>query len=140
MERRALLYGSLALFASALMRGRAHARMDEAGRAMFAQLTDTERQMLRDAESPTGEGRCCDESDGVWAQEDTYYDENGNGHYKTSFVSRAGVESGWVDVPDEHVIKAPNKFGRPVVWYGQSISSDGVYHWSIRCYWPGPGA
>ena len=54
-----------------------------------------------------------------------------DGHYWTTWPAVAPV---WYPVPDEVVIKGPNKTGRPVVW---TYWENGSLH--IRCYAPGGG-
>jgi len=52
-------------------------------------------------------------------------------------IGRVRIEGEWWDVPDEAVIKEPNRAGRTMVWP--------VYHWAvgaplrleIRCFMPG---
>jgi hypothetical protein len=56
-----------------------------------------------------------------------------NGHYRVRVPKAAGSKDMiWVEVPDDAVIKEPNKAGRTMVWpfYG----SDRVL---IRCFMPG---
>ena len=69
---------------------------------------------------------CCTEADGNEAQEDIR-----DGHYWTTWPAVAPV---WYPVPDEVVIRGPNKIGRPVVW---TYWENGTLH--IRCYAPGGG-
>jgi hypothetical protein len=85
------------------------------------------RQWFRDQKSPMTGALCCDEADGSQAQEDIRH-----GHYWTTWPA---VSPTWYPVPDEVVIKAPNKVGHPVVW---SYFENGQLR--IRCYAPGGGA
>ena len=84
------------------------------------------RQWFQDQKSPQTGTRCCDEADGNEAQEDIR-----GGHYWTTWPAVAPT---WYPVPDEVVIKGPNKAGRPVVWtYWQNGEI------RIRCFAPGGG-
>jgi len=65
-------------------------------------------------------GFCCAEADG----RDTEYEIRAS-HY---FVPVDGV---WTEVPEDAVITAPNKAGRPILWL------DPLHN--IRCFIPGPG-
>jgi hypothetical protein len=82
------------------------------------------RQWFRDQKSPTTGMVCCDEADGNEAQE-----EIRDGHYWTTWPAVAPT---WYRVPDEVVIKEPNKVGHPVVWI---YFEQGAI--KIRCYAPG---
>jgi hypothetical protein len=84
------------------------------------------RQWFQDQKSPKTGGLCCSEADGNEAQEDIR-----NGHYWTTWPAVAPV---WYPVPDDVVIKGPNKVGRPVVW---TYWENGAVR--IRCYSPGGG-
>jgi hypothetical protein len=84
------------------------------------------RQWFRDQKSPKTGMICCSEADGSEAQEDIR-----NGHYWTTWPAVAPT---WYQVPDEVVIKDPNKVGHPVVW---TYYERGEV--KIRCYVPGGG-
>ncbi len=65
---------------------------------------------------------------------------DGNGLRDTDWRSKDGhfqvfLENKWIDVPEDAVIKVPNRFGRPVVWI---YYEDG--HLFVRCFMPGAGA
>jgi hypothetical protein len=97
----------------------------------WSQLDPVKRDWLRNQIVPGGKhkgGNCCNESDGVDAQEDIRGDK-----YWVTFTAH-GVPIPWTEVPDEAVIRAPNKYGTPVVWFwfenGQA---------KIKCYAPGSG-
>jgi hypothetical protein len=97
-------------------------------------------------------GRCCDEADGSRATEDLRPD----GHYWVKFVATIrpwvgsnygdpiDVESDWMQVPDEAVIRDqhPNPVGAPVVWWyfssGQGFTDLIKENLRIRCFKPGP--
>jgi hypothetical protein len=77
----------------------------------------------------SGKGPCCSDADGT-AVSDADWDTK-DGHY------RVRIEGQWWDVPDEAVIKEPNRAGRTMVWP--------IYYWAvgaplrleIRCFMPG---
>ncbi len=93
--------------------------------AQFAQADPQTRQWFRDQISPRTGVHCCDESDGVYAEEDIR-----DGHYWTRFPQSNGE---WMQVPDEVVIKDPNRNGAPVVWWYADIDH-GQRIVKIRCY------
>lgn len=74
-----------------------------------------------------GRGLCCSFADGRTI-DDPDIDMNGS-HY------RVRIDGQWIDVPDDAVITAPNKYGRAVVWPYQD--ENGVTQ--IRCFMPGAG-
>ena len=76
-------------------------------------------------------GLCCSFADGYVVEDADWASENG--HYRVRVPRAAGSKDMiWVEVPDEAVIKEPNKAGRTMVWplYGL----DSVF---IRCFMPG---
>ena len=76
-------------------------------------------------------GLCCSFADGYVVEDADWTSQNG--HYRVRVPKAAGSKDMiWVEVPDEGIIKEPNKIGRTMVWplYG----SEGV---SIRCFMPG---
>lgn len=72
----------------------------------------------------SGRGLCCSNADGV-AVSDPDWDSKG-GHY------RVRLDGTWIDVPDDAVIKEPNRAGRTMVW-----PIKGTLGTSIRCFLPG---
>jgi hypothetical protein len=76
-------------------------------------------------------GPCCSFADGYIVEDADWTSQNG--HYRVRVPKAADSKDMiWVDVPDEAVIKEPNKIGRTMVWplYGaESVS--------IRCFMPG---
>jgi hypothetical protein len=82
----------------------------------------------------SGKGPCCSNNDGT-ALSDVDWDTK-DGRY------RVRIEGKWIDVPDDAVVKEPNRDGRTMVWpmngtfdsYGTLRSFDGI---SIRCFMPG---
>ncbi|MBI5260592.1 MAG: hypothetical protein HY852_02095 [Bradyrhizobium sp.] len=69
-------------------------------------------------------GPCCSDADGVAVADPDW--ESQNGRY------RVRLEGQWIIVPDEAVIKEPNRAGRTMVW--PIKGSLGI---SIRCFMPG---
>jgi len=65
-------------------------------------------------------GFCCSEADG----RETEYDIRGTKYW-------VPVNGTWREVPEDAVIKEPNKFGRPLVWLDSRQD--------IRCFIPGTG-
>ena len=90
----------------------------------YNQVAPEIRQWFRDQKSPKTGMICCSEADGSEAQEDIR-----DGHYWTTWPA---VAPNWYQVPDEVVIKDPNKVGHPVVWVYYERSEV-----RIRCYIPG---
>ena len=72
----------------------------------------------------SGRGLCCSNADGV-AVADPDWDSK-DGHY------RVRIDGDWIDVPDDAVIKEPNRAGRTMVWPNKSPAGT-----SIRCFLPG---
>ena len=72
----------------------------------------------------SGRGLCCSNADGV-AVSDPDWDSK-DGHF------RVRLDGQWIDVPDDAVIKEPNRAGRTMVWPNRSPV--GI---SIRCFLPG---
>jgi hypothetical protein len=72
----------------------------------------------------SSKGLCCSIADGVAVADPDW--ESKDGHY------RVRLEAGWVDVPDDAVIKEPNRAGRTMVWPVRI--NDGF---AIRCFMPG---
>jgi hypothetical protein len=85
------------------------------------------RKWFREQKSPKTGGYCCDESDGIYAEEDIR-----DGHYWTRFEKTNG---NWIPVPDEVVIRDSNRNGAPVAWWFYESGN-----LKIRCYAPGGGA
>jgi hypothetical protein len=73
-------------------------------------------------------GWCCSDADGT-ALVDTDW-ESHDGHY------RVRVEGNWHDVPDEAVIKKPNRDGRTIVW-PMHVWEELSFKIAIRCFMPG---
>ena len=74
----------------------------------YNQVSPEVRQWFREQKSPKDGTDLCNEADGSEAQEDIR-----DGHYWTT--SPAVLSTG-DQVPDEVVIKDPNKVGHPIVW------------------------
>jgi hypothetical protein len=71
---------------------------------------------------------CCDNSEAV-PLTDPDWKVSESGHY-TVFV-----DGQWVEVPDEAIVKGPNKYGQVLVWYTHSPGF-AVY---VRCMLPAAG-
>jgi hypothetical protein len=91
----------------------------------FAQADPQIRQWFRNQVSPRTGVHCCSEADGEYAEEDIR-----DGHYWTRFSQSNGE---WMQVPDDVVIKDPNRNGAPVVWWYADIDH-GKRIVKIRCY------
>jgi len=78
----------------------------------------------------SGKGPCCSDADGT-ALSDVDWDAK-DGHY------RVRIEGEWWDVPDEAVIKEPNRAGRTMVWpiYYRAVDMS-LRRIDIRCFMPG---
>lgn len=99
----------------------------------FAQVDQNVRQWFRSQVSPKTGIYCCSEADGVYAEEDIR-----EGHYWTRFPQSNGE---WMQVPDDVVIKDPNRNGAPVVWWYYDMAPGNVQRAvKIRCYAVGGGA
>lgn len=76
-------------------------------------------------------GPCCAHADGYSIADADW--ESLNGHYRVRVPTFPNSDqSVWLDVPDEAVVKEPNKFGRTMVWpiyTGRDVK--------IRCFMPG---
>jgi len=72
----------------------------------------------------SSQGLCCSDADGV-AISDPDWDSK-DGHF------RVRLDGEWIDVPDDAVIKEPNRAGRTMVW-----PLRGSLGTSIRCFLPG---
>lgn len=76
----------------------------------------------------SGKGPCCSDADGT-ALSDVDW-ESRDGHY------RVRIEGLWWDVPDDAVIKEPNRAGRTMVW-PVYFRAPGSLRIEIRCFMPG---
>jgi hypothetical protein len=87
---------------------------------------------FRSQKSPKTGVICCNEADGVYAEEEVR-----SGHYWTRFPEPKGE---WMQVPDDVVIKDPNRHGVPVVWWYYEMNPvNGKRELKIRCYAVGGG-
>lgn len=77
----------------------------------------------------SGKGPCCSDADGT-ALSDVDWEPK-DGHY------RVRIEGQWWDVPDEAVIREPNRAGRTMVWPVYYNASNEPLHVEIRCFMPG---
>jgi hypothetical protein len=92
--------------------------VDPATRAWVKGLTDK------------GGYSCCDTADGYPADVDW---DNDTGKY------RVRIDGAWYDVPEDAVIKQPNRLGYAVVWWYPTTEIDGRRTPHIRCFLPGAG-
>jgi hypothetical protein len=77
----------------------------------------------------SGKGPCCSDADGT-ALSDVDWDAK-DGHY------RVRIEGQWWDVPDEAVIREPNRAGRTMVWPIYYQVTNSPLRVEIRCFMPG---
>ena len=79
----------------------------------------------------SGKGPCCADADGALVQDADW--ESKDGHY------RVRIEGEWIVVPDDVIIKEPNRDGRTIVWGYPTRGWGGVQKDSyvIRCFMPG---
>ena len=96
--------------------------------AHYPQMHADTLNWFRSQKVPGTQSSCCNEQDGVYAEEDIRYAE-----YWTRFEAH-GKATGWMRVPPEVVIHDPNRNGAPVVWYWYENGTV-----KIRCYSPGGG-
>jgi hypothetical protein len=76
----------------------------------------------------SGKGLCCSFADG-FSVRDVDWDTQ-NGRY------RVKLHGEWIVVPDDAVVKEPNRFGPAVVWPYMDVNGAT----QIRCFMPGAGA
>jgi hypothetical protein len=104
-------------------------------RGQYAQIDAQDRAWFRAQKSPQTGNSCCNEADGTYAEEDIR-----EGHYWTRFMmhrityppaQEKDVPVDWMQVPDEVVIKQPNRHGAPTVWWYIDGQTQKVM---IRCY------
>lgn len=77
----------------------------------------------------SSKGPCCSDADGT-ALSDVDWEAK-DGHY------RVRIEGQWWEVPDEAVIKEPNRAGRTMVWPVYYRSVGAPLRLDIRCFMPG---
>jgi len=77
----------------------------------------------------SSKGPCCSDADGT-ALSDVDWEAK-DGHY------RVRIEGQWWDVPDEAVIREPNRAGRTMVWPVYYGSRNETIRVDIRCFMPG---
>ncbi len=77
----------------------------------------------------SGKGPCCSDADGRALSDIDW--EARDGHY------RVRIEGQWWDVPDEAVIKEPNRAGRTMVWPIYYRATNPPLRVEIRCFMPG---
>jgi hypothetical protein len=77
-------------------------------------------------------GHCCNGFDGHPPEAAA----RTTGSYGIGSHYQVRIEHQWVDVPDEAVIKEPNKYGMPVVWYSTVHDGEKTL-FNIKCFLPG---
>jgi hypothetical protein len=77
----------------------------------------------------SSKGPCCSDADGT-ALSDVDWEAR-DGHY------RVRIEDKWWDVPDDAVIREPNRAGRTMVWPIYFRGYDSPLRVEIRCFMPG---
>lgn len=109
---------------------------------MAQQFTPEQKRWFGQQHVPGGPMKgnsCCSDADGTYAQEDIrgdhYWTRYHFRYYSGNGVAQEG-DTDWVQVPDEAVIREPNRHGAPAVWYYFAGDKD---HPVIRCYAPGVG-
>ncbi len=118
----------MAVVCSTAFAGQVLAPLDAAGRDLDGRYANSPLKGWFES-LHSSKGACCSDADGT-ALSDVDW-QSKDGHY------RVRIQGEWWDVPDEAVIKEPNRAGRTMVWP--------VYHWAvgaplrmeIRCFMPG---
>lgn len=87
----------------------------------------------------SGKGLCCSFADGVSIQ-DVDWDVQcervgGRREQPESCRYRVRLDGRWIDVPEDAVVTAANRFGAAVVW--PYVDAEGATQ--IRCFMPGAG-
>jgi hypothetical protein len=72
----------------------------------------------------SGKGLCCSIADGETIADPDWDSKDGH--------NRVRLMGEWIDVPDDAVIREPNRAGRTMIWPLNSL--DGL---GIRCFMPG---
>lgn len=120
-------------------------------RPEYAQASPELGRWYADQRNPLGV-TCCSDADGAKASEDIRPDPDGTSHYWVRFTAttrpwdpaietygdQIEVDSGWIKVPEEAVIKdgKPNPVGGPVIWYYFSGGGSDSGLLRIRCFKP----
>jgi len=80
----------------------------------------------------SGRGACCAHIDGTTVADPDW--ESRNGHYRVRVPRwpHPNADMVWVDVPDDAVVKEPNRVGRTMVWV---LRFDATI--TVRCFMPG---
>jgi hypothetical protein len=104
----------------------------------YAQMDPALRQWFNSQKNPTTSVPCCSVADGTYAEEDIRGER-----YWTKFLAHnvgtgEDVSSGWMEVPEDTIIRNSNRNGAPVVWYYFMTTSEGSKLY-IRCFVPGGG-
>ena len=114
----------------ALLLGSPHAREQYPGQ--YSVQPKEVQEWFRSQRNPNNGAHCCDEADGVYAEEEIRHDQ-----YWVRFnacLDSQCERTDWIPVPPDAVIYDPNRNGAPVVWWYVAYGGYG-----IRCYAPGAG-
>jgi hypothetical protein len=108
-----------------------HAREQYPGQ--YKDVPKDVQDWFRSQRNPKNGAQCCNEADGVYAEEDIRHDR-----YWVRFNpcpnGTSCARTDWMPVPPDSVIYDPNRNGAPVVWWYIANSQ-----YQIRCYAPGVG-
>lgn len=100
----------------------------------YAEVDPAQQEWFREQVSPKTGGACCSEADGEMVEEDIR-----DGQYwirskhTIDNAKQNKLATEWIQVPDDVVIREPNKFGRAVAWYKYEPAG----FLQVRCFAPG---
>ena len=97
----------------------------------YSQMEPELRFWFNNQRNPTTKIPCCSTADGSYVEEDIR-----DGHYWVRFDKTNGE---WREVPDDVVIRDPNKNGAAVVWYYYESGIVSPRMLKFRCFSPGAG-
>jgi len=80
----------------------------------------------------SGKGPCCTHADGYSIADADWESNQGRYRVRIPRWPNSTADMVWIDVPDDAVVKGPNKAGRTWVWPIYSGTTIG-----IRCFLPG---
>jgi len=111
--------------------GTPHAREQYPGQ--YRDVAKDVQEWFRSQRNPKTGGHCCNEADGVYAEEEIRHDRYWV-RFEACSLATGCTRTNWIPVPPDAVIYDPNRNGSPVVWW--YVESD---QYKIRCYAPGAG-
>jgi hypothetical protein len=95
---------------------------------------EQQRVPVDDRNTGGGGAACCSLNDGDFVEEDI---RDGKYWIRCALDSPCPLKE-WTEVPDEKVIKEPNKLGRSAVWWDQQrVNGSPVGPYQVRCFAPG---